>query len=320
MKVLITGGSGFIGINLIDRLLESNIDFLNIDIRLPEKKSHCPYCKLVDIMDKKMLLQSFLEYKPTHVIHLAARTDTDSDLLQDYKVNTEGTQNVLEAIRNTPEVKRVIITSTQFVLKPGPLPKHDKDFDPHTTYGQSKVITEQLTRDANLNCCWTLIRPTNVWGPWHSRYPKEFWRVLGKGMYFHPGHQPVMRSYAYVGNVVDQILKIFQAPSEKVNAKVFYLGDSPINLYKWVNGFSNKLIGKKVRIVPRPIVRSLSYVGDFLALFNLKFPIKSSRYKSMTLDYLTPMEATFEVLGNPPFSLEDGIEITVKWLKNEYKG
>jgi nucleoside-diphosphate-sugar epimerase len=319
MKVLITGGSGFIGINLIEYLLDNNIDFLNIDIKLPEKSSQAQYCTKVDIMDKAQLNQAFKEYKPTHVIHLAARTDTDSDVLEDYKTNTEGTANVLEAIKITPSIERVIITSTQFVLKPGPLPKSDIDFDPHTTYGQSKVITEKLTRDANFACCWTLIRPTNVWGPWHPRYPKEFWRVLRKGIYFHPGKKPVIRSYAYIGNVVNQIMKIFDAPQEKVNKKVFYVGDKPINLYAWVNGFSNKLKGKNVRIVPRSLIRILGYAGDVLSLFKIKFPIKSSRFTSMTQDYLTPMEATFEALGSPPYSLEEGIDATVKWLNKEYK-
>ena len=93
---------------------------------------------------------------------------------------------MLEAIRATPSVERSIITSTQFVCGPGRVPQNETDYFPATIYGQSKVITEQLTRAADLPSCWTIIRPTNVWGPWHMRYRREFWRVLERGFIFIP--------------------------------------------------------------------------------------------------------------------------------------
>jgi nucleoside-diphosphate-sugar epimerase len=318
MKILITGGSGFIGTNLIDHLLERGINFLNIDINSPSVSSQKPFWENVDILDRGALFETFDKYRPTHVIHLAARTDTDSNLLEDYSANTTGTQNVLDAIKNQSSIKKIIITSTQFVLKPGRLPESDEDYDPHTTYGKSKVITEKMTRSSNLNCCWTLIRPTNVWGSWHPRYPKEFWNILKKGLYFHPGGKKVVRSYAYVGNVVYQIMKIFDCPPDVVNNKVFYVGDRPIQLLDWVNGFSEQITGRKARVIPGVFVRTLGYFGDLFSLVKLKFPITSSRYNSMTQDYLTPMEFTFSKLGEPPYSMKQGIEITVNWLKTEY--
>ena len=88
--------------------------------------------------------------------------------LNDFRDNTIGTANVLEAIRKTPTISRVVITSSQHVRKPGSgLPQNDEDFAPHGLYGESKKITEQLTRWAGLPCIWTIIRPTTVWGPWH---------------------------------------------------------------------------------------------------------------------------------------------------------
>ncbi len=318
MKILITGGSGFIGTNLIDHLVEKGIDFLNADIKPPSKSAHGPHWKEVDIMNKAKLLFIFQEYQPSHVIHLAARTDTDSNILEDYVVNTTGTANVLEAIKQTSSITRVIITSTQFVHKPGPLPKSDEDYDPHTTYGQSKVITEQLTRQSNLPVTWTIIRPTNVWGPWHLRYPKEFWSVLRKGLYFHPGGKKVTRSYAYVGNIVYQMMRIFEKAPAEINGKVFYVGDMPIQLLDWVNGFSMKITGKKARVIPGFLIQLLGIGGDILSVAKIKFPITSARYKSMTQDYLTPMEYTFRELGQPPFTMDQGIGITVDWLNNEY--
>ncbi len=320
-KVLITGGSGFIGGYLIDTLLKDDRHALmNLDIARPENGEHEKIWRNVNILDLAEVLNCFQEFQPTYVIHLAARTDTEPEnILEDYKTNTEGTANVLSAIALCPTVKKLVITSTQFVHQYKGLPKHDEDFAPHTVYGESKVISEKLTRQANLNCCWTIIRPTNIWGPRHPRYPTEFWYVLKQGRYIHPGEQPVIRSYGYVGNVVDQILQILKKEDELVHQQVFYVGDHPINLYDWANGFSLALNNKKVRVVPRFFVKSLALVGDTLRYFKLKFPITSSRYKSMTSSNTAPMEKTFKVLGLPKYTLQEGIAETVSWLKKQDK-
>jgi nucleoside-diphosphate-sugar epimerase len=183
-------------------------------------------------------------------------------------------------------------------------------------YGRSKVITENLTREANLPGTWTIIRPTNIWGPWHMRYRREFWRVVERGWYVHPGRQPVIRSYGYVKNVVHQIGKIFDADVDLVSGKTFYLGDRPIDLLDWTNGFSRALTGHDVRIVPRALMRALAVLGDIPThVTGHPFLINSSRLSSMTTDYETPMERTFEVLGENPYTLEDGIKETVEWLR-----
>jgi nucleoside-diphosphate-sugar epimerase len=320
MKVLITGGSGFIGTNLIETLLKSGkYDVLNIDNAEPKNNKHTVYWKQCDILNGDQINEIFDAFKPTAVIHLAARTDTDpKNTLDDYEINIKGSQNILTAIKNCPQVERVIITSTQFVHQYKGLPKDDEDYAPHTVYGESKVIMEKMTRHAGLNATWTIIRPTNVWGPWHLRYPYEFWSILSKGLYFHPGRQPVIRSYGYVGNVVYQIISIIESPVEKIGSKVFYVGDLPLDLYDWVNGFSIRQVGKNVRVVPRLIVRALALVGDFLALAGVGFPITSSRYKSMTNSNVAPLEKTFETFNNPPYSLEQGIEETIEWMKQEH--
>jgi len=315
----VTGGSGFIGTNLIEELLKHNHDVLNVDIAAPNIASHGAYWKNVDILHADDLLAAFHEFMPTHVIHLAARTDTDGTRLEEYDVNTKGTANVLAAIKSTNSVQRVIITSTQFVNQYSGQPKDEFDYAPHTVYGESKVIAEQLTHQAGLECIWTIIRPTNIWGPWHRRYPHEFWRIVGKGVYVHPGNKKVVRSYGYVKNVVYQIVKMFEAEPDKVSAKVYYVGDEPIELLDWVNGFSIKQTGKKVRVVPDGFVRILALIGDALGSLRIRFPITSSRYKSMTTSNdVKMMTQTIDVFGQPPYSLNEAIDDTVAWLRVHY--
>ncbi len=317
VKILITGGSGFIGTNAVAAFAQAGHELLNFSKHAPLDETQSSFWRQGDILDADATAKAFEDFQPEWVLHLAARADCDENTTveQGYAENTKGTKNVLEAIRATVSVRRSIITSTQFVCAPGRLPTSDTDYFPETVYGQSKVITEQLTRAAKLSSCWTIIRPTNVWGPWHLRYRREFWRVLRKGLYFHPGRGRVVRSYAYVGNVIFQIGKILTAPRELVDRQTIYVGDRPIDLLDWVNGFSRALTGRNARVLPRALLRVAAVLGDIpTALSGKPFFINSSRFRSMITDYDTPMERTFEMFGENPHAQEEGIRKTIQWL------
>ena len=171
MKLLITGASGFIGTNLVTSLIEAGYEICNVDSRPPLNSSHTDFWREGSIMSTEEMTVIMNEYRPDMVIHLAARTDCDENTTveNDYQLNVQGTKNVLDAVKGCSSVTRLIMTSTQYVCGPGRLPDNDEDFYPHTVYGQSKVETEKLTREANLNCEWVIIRPVNIWGPYHER-------------------------------------------------------------------------------------------------------------------------------------------------------
>lgn len=321
MKVLITGGSGFIGTNLIQSYLDQGVDVINLDWNPPLDKEHTPYWREVNLMDAAGLTEVFGAYQPTHVVHLAARTDTDiyelDGDLNEYIQNTQGTQHVLDAIRATPSVQRAIITSSMFVCEAGYLPRHDRDYRPFTLYGVSKKLTEDYTRAADLSCCWTIIRPQTIWGPWSLRYRDVMFKVMSQGLYFHPSKRNVRRAYGYVGNVVWQIQQILQAPEATVHEQVFYVGDLPIDLRAWVEQISLELTGKPVRLLPTALVRGIALTGDLLKRANVRFPLTSTRFNSMTQDYLAPIEKTYEVFGTPPYTTEAGVKEMIAWHKTD---
>jgi nucleoside-diphosphate-sugar epimerase len=317
-RLLVTGGSGFIGSNFIDEVARLGEDsVLNLDLVPPKEQDHVDLFRRTDLLDKAGLIRAVRDFEPTHVVHFAGRTDMYGSTADDYPGNHVGTANLLIALQECRDLERVVFTSSQFVVGPGAPPRDAFDYRPHTPYGQSKVLSEQAVWRAPLAATWTIIRPTNIWGPKHPRYPQEFWRVLRQGRYVHPGGYKVRRCYGYVGNVVQQVLAILAAERDKVDRKVFYVGDEPIEIIEWTNAFSRALTGRSVRTVPRTVMRALALAGDALVLCGAKPPLYSSRFHSMTQDYLTPMGPTFEVLGMPPISMEQGVRSTVEWLRQQ---
>lgn len=315
MRILVSGGSGFVGTRLVHDLVADGHEIFNLDTRPPREPAHKPYWRAVNLANGRMVQGELDAFGPHAVVHLAARTDTLGRSLSEYRENIDGTNCLIEAIKARGEtIDRFVLCSSQFVHQGKTTPAHDEDFAPHTYYGQSKVANEQALRATDLSCAWVIIRPTNIWGPWHPRYPTEFWRVLKKGQYFHPGRQPVFRSYGYVGNVSYQIRAMLDAPRDQIDRQVFYVGDAPIDLLSWVNGFSRRLTGREVRIIPRPALRALAVFGDLLSSAGIRFPLTSSRFESMTTDNPAPMEKTLALFGTPPYDLDRGIDETVSWL------
>jgi GlcNAc-P-P-Und epimerase len=317
-RILCTGGSGFIGTHLVDRLLSKGVELINLDIAAPKKPSHKAYWCECNILDLNHLTRVFSEFRPSHVIHLAARVSTDGKTLDDYQDNTTGTANLLKAIRLTPSVSRVVVASSQHVRKPGSgLPKHDEDYVPHGLYGESKVITEKLTRDADLTCTWTIIRPTTVWGPFHTHLAEGLWKLISKGWYVHPKNDPVIRSYGYVKNVAWGIDEMLNAPSKTVNRRVLYLGDDLIKQSEWIDSFSMALIGRKTTKIPKEWIHFLAIIGDAFGKIGVQFPMNSPRYFNLTTTNPVPVDIIIKQFGVPPYSLASGIAETVSWLKNK---
>ena len=96
-RVIVTGGSGFLGTNLIASLQGRGIEVFNVDIAPPPIPNAKSPWKAIDILDIAALRGLMVEVKPDAVIHLAARTDLDGQSPADYLANTDGTRNVIDA-------------------------------------------------------------------------------------------------------------------------------------------------------------------------------------------------------------------------------
>lgn len=319
-KILITGGSGFIGTNLINYLLKKNeYSFINIDINHPKIESHKHLWKQVDMCDATLLKNIIREFQPDYVIHLAARTDLLGKELMDYDVNMGGISNLLDALEEVPNLKRAIFASSMYVCEPGYMPKDFEDYAPHTLYGKSKVETEKRIKDRNPKYTWSIFRPTSIWGPWFGEPYDKFFRIVLNKMYFHMGKRACKKTYGYIDNAIYQIMSILQAPEEKVMRKVFYLGDyEPYDITEWADEIA-KCAGIKIPNIPYFLFVIAGWFGDFLKLFSITFPMTSFRLKNMTTNNIHNLDSIKELAPNLPTSRQEGNINTINWIKSESK-
>lgn len=314
-KILITGGSGFIGTNLINHLLKvKKYIVLNIDINQPKIDSHKSLWIQVDICDSILLKKTIQEFQPDYVIHLAARTDLRGKVLKDYAANMDGVSNLLDTLEQVPNLKRAIFASSMYVCEPGYMPQNFEDYVPHTLYGESKVETEKRIKERNPKYTWSIIRPTSIWGPWFGEPYDKFFRIVLNRMYFHMGKRACKKTYGYIDNAIYQIMSILQAPEEKVMRKVFYLGDyEPYDITEWADEIA-KCVGIKIPNIPYFLFVMAGWFGDLLKLFGITFPMTSFRLKNMTTNNVHNLNPIKELAPDLPVSRQEGNKLTIKWI------
>lgn len=331
-KLIVTGGSGFIGTNYIDYALSKGVkEILNIDIKPPSKREHYRYWKECDIMDIEKLRKIVLDFKPTHVVHLAAKTGAHSITdINEFGPNIKGVENIINVLKETKlygvkiqssdysGVERVVFTSTLLVCKMGYIPKYDTDYVPTTAYGKSKVEGEKIVRSTIENSfIWSIVRPISVWGPWMIEPYIDFFKAIRGGWYFHIGNGNYKRSMGYVENIAHEIHCILIAPEERVHQKTFYVGDpDPTDLYEFAEKVRVKLNAPKIRHIPIWLITIASKVGDILKLLGWKnVPISSFRLNNIRTEYIFDLSAIMSISEPLPFNMDDAIERTVEWFR-----
>lgn len=315
VKVLITGASGFIGTNLFEDMLSKGYEVLNIDFNKPKIKERNGVWKNIDIVEYESFEKAVLEFNPDYIVHLAARTDLDGKIVDDYKANTIGVENLMKIVEKLPELKKIVIASSKFVTENGYKIKDQFDYCPHTVYGESKVITEKNVWANKPHCDWCIIRPTSIWGPFFGVPYRNFFDLVMKRMYFHIGHIECHKTYGYIGNAIYQIEQLLFNETLDENNKVFYIGDEPAyEINEWADEIANEL-GFKIPTMPVWFVKCLAKFGDLVGFVGVHFPMQSFRFHNMTNDGVNDMTNTYKIAPEMPFTRLDGTKITIKWIK-----
>jgi GlcNAc-P-P-Und epimerase len=316
-RIFVTGGSGFIGTNLVQSLLDDGFEVRNFDHRPPANRAHAPHYVAGDILDSDSLCAAIQSFQPTWLVHLAARCDLHGSSLLDYTANTTGVHNIISAVRSHPSIERVIFTSSRYVHPTATQPRRDDEYAPFTFYGASKVESEKIVRSGGLDVTWVIIRPTSIWGPWFGIPYKGFFDALRRGFYVHPQGERVYKTYGYVGNVVHQMKQLLSVSSELVHGRTLYVADyQPTEVMDMAETIRDAFQAPPVRQVPVGVLRMLAATGDAARKLGWKNPpMTSFRLNNLRTQMVYDMSATQAVAGPSPYTLQQGIHRTVGWMQ-----
>jgi len=238
MKCFVTGGAGFIGSNLVDRLLLEghrvtvNDNFSTGFMYFLNTKVHRPALTIVegDLLDQKNLMRSMKGHDI--VFHIAANADVRFGFespAKDLNQNTLATFNVLESMR-VNEISKIVFSSTSAIYgdpKITPTPE-DAPFPQQTSlYGASKLACEGLIEAycAGFNIQSWIFRFVSILGERYTHgHVFDFYKQLEE----HPKHLNVLgdgtqrKSYLYVQDCIDGIMCAIDKSKDPVN--IFNLG------------------------------------------------------------------------------------------------
>jgi UDP-glucose 4-epimerase len=224
MKVLITGGAGFIGSNLADKLLTKGDNVLVIDNYSTGRRDNLqPHDNLMviegTIADHELVEKAFDEFGPDIVVHAAASYKDPSNWVEDSLTNVLGTVNVVKASMKSG-VKRIIYFQTSLCYGLHPLeqpitlkhPLFSGGSAGGSSYAISKTSAEQYIELGGLD--FISFRLANAYGPRNlsGPLPTFYHRLTNSKPCF---VMDTRRDFIYIDDLVEAVLKAIDGTGEK---------------------------------------------------------------------------------------------------------
>lgn len=295
-KVLITGINGFVGQALEKRLRGLGIEVFGIS---KSKKTNNNILK-ADILDYKTI-EKFIRSSGIQIcFHLASESlveEGQQEPYQTFKVNTEGTLNILEIAR-TSNLEKVIIASTSHVYGKNKVPYFESYMArPTRPYETSKTCTDLIAQSyaESYNLPVLIPRFVNIYGPGDLHFQRLIPKTIKSVM---EGYSPTMwgggaiRDYLFIDDAIDAYILLAKVNINNIGTnRVFNFGSS--NLIS-VEELIRKIItiaGKEVDIER----------------------IKEKREGEIATQYVSFKKATRLLGWEPRVSLDEGLKRTVDW-------
>lgn len=327
MKVLITGGGGFIGSHLVDSQLAQGYQVRTIDLqsdRLAHTANHPNLEIEIGDFTRDDLLRQLVEGIDV-VYHLASAHLDVSLSDNDYRrVNVEGTKQLLKAAREA-NVKRFVHCSSNGVLgEIKELPANESSpCYPTNIYEQTKLEGEQtalqVARETELPV--VVARPAWVYGPRCLRTRKLF-RTIKKGRFLMIGSGQTLRHPVYISDAIKGLELCAQ--TEEITAQIYFIaGEEPVTIASLVENIS------QVLEVKPPSLRLPIALGK-LAGYGLQFAFKPlgrrPPFSRRSVDFFLKdnaydiSKARRELGFQPQIDLRSGLIKTVQWLEQHQNG
>jgi GlcNAc-P-P-Und epimerase len=309
MNILVTGGSGFIGTNLVSDLLEQGHKVSIYDKRRSE--TYPDLCIVADVRDKEKLANSM--YGIDAVYHLAAEHKDDVHPVSlYYDVNVGGAKNIVYSLQKSG-VNTLIFTSTValYGLNPGE-PDEKSPIKPFNDYGRSKHEAELVFRkwaEGNKNRSLIIIRPTVIFGEKNRGNVYNLLNQIASGRFVMVGNGQNKKSMGYVRNI-SQFLTLLLSADPGVH--IYNYADKPDftmeDLVTLV--FATISDGRTIKFrLPYAVGLAGGYIFDLLARLTGKtFPISSIRIKKFCANTIINADKLKETGFTPSFPLAEGLQ------------
>lgn len=310
---LVTGGAGFIGSHLVDRLLKMDKKVIVIDnfddyyepqIKRDNIKTHLDNknftLKEIDLRDKEGLEEIFQSNGISKVIHLAARAGVRASLKNPLiyeEVNIKGTLNLLEACKGHPLDSFIFASSSSVYGTTSKIPfiEEEKLDKPASFYAATKCTGEIIcyTYHSLYSIPIACLRLFTVYGPRQrpGMAVHKFTHLISQGKEIDIfGDGSSKRDYTYISDIIDGIMQVL---GRGFDFEVFNLGSSKmVELRKLVSLIEDSL-GKKAKMRYLP-----EQAGD------------------LPLTYADISKARRMLGYNPQVKIEEGIERFTSWYKS----
>ncbi|HMB25252.1 MAG TPA: NAD-dependent epimerase/dehydratase family protein [Anaerolineales bacterium] len=220
MKVLITGGAGFVGSNLADRLLARGDEVLVIDNYATGRRDNLvprPNLQVIEgtIADGELVRRAFESFKPDQVVHAAASYKDPNDWVEDSRTNVVGTTNIVQASQNQG-IKRLIYFQTALCYGLHPMEQPITLSHPirpeGSSYAISKTAGEYYISLSGLD--FVSFRLANAYGPRNlsGPLPTFYYRLTnGKKCFV----MNTRRDFIFVDDLVNVVVKALDGMGQK---------------------------------------------------------------------------------------------------------
>jgi nucleoside-diphosphate-sugar epimerase len=310
-RILILGGSGFIGSRLAALLRSSGASVKVGDIRPPQfAEEPWSYC---DVRDQQSIVE--LARETDILINLAAEHRDDVRPLSRYReTNVDGAKHVCAAASQLG-IRKVLFASSVAVYGFQSHPVEENGpFSPFNEYGKTKLEAEGVYRAwaaEDPSRTLVIVRPTVVFGEDNRGNVYNLLRQIASGRFLMVGKGANRKSMAYVGNVAAFLLHVLaSAPG----VHVFNYADTPDMNTRDLVAHVRRSMSKsgKVPTLPYPLALGCGHALDVLArLSGRSFPISAVRIQKFCADTRVRANKAAQTGFVPPYSLAEGLTRTI---------